>query len=260
MKCEKIQGGTVKKTRGCLLVHGYGGSSFEMEPLELALAHAGFVVRNTTLPGHGEGFADFATQRFSDWVEHVDREFTELAATCAETSVVGFSLGGTLALNIAARYPVSRLVCLATPMHVLALWPWPLVHLALCARSAAKLICKRMGRPVPDKSASRAIAPWKGYSGPLHIPQLASFRAGCRATRSMLPRVTAPLLLMHDKRDRLVRVGDTWHIARHVQSPSVTIRLTSMRENVTKHHMLTTHEETRDFVAAEVVAFLADNQ
>ncbi len=51
----------------CLLIHGYCGSPFEMEPLAGPLRDAGFAVSNIRLPGHGTTVDDFLTTNFADW-------------------------------------------------------------------------------------------------------------------------------------------------------------------------------------------------
>ena len=268
MKSEKMQAEVVGQdaalksrtlaSHGCLLIHGYGGSPFEMEGLEAVLRKAGFAVRNTCLPGHAEEDADFAAKRFHEWLAHVEREYEILAAHCSAVSLVGFSLGGTLALNLAARRPVFAVVCLATPLYVMSFLPWPIEHLAFYARFIKAQAHRVLTGTMPDKTASRAIAPWKGYARPLHFTQLLHFRIGCAQTRRLLPRITAPILVMHDRADKLVYSGNATEIIHRVSSPSTTLRLTAIRETVTKHHMLTTHQETRGFIESEVERFMRE--
>lgn len=246
---------------GCMLVHGYGGSPFELEGLAAAVEKAGFPARNICLPGHGEGYAGFRESRFPDWLAHTEKELARCLADWEKVVPVGFSLGGTLCLNMAARFPVAGVVSLSAPLYVLSVFPWPLIHERLYRATAMAAAARLLGFPAAQKASetgetSRDIAPWKGYDGPINIPQLVSFRKGCAATRALLPRLAKPLLLMHDARDKLVYAGNAVEIARLVASDDVTLRLTRMQENVTGHHMLPTHRETADKVAEEVINFL----
>lgn len=247
---------------GCMLVHGYGGSPFEMEGLAEAVEKAGFAARNICLPGHGEGHAGFREQRFPDWLAHAEKELAVCFAAWDKVVLAGFSLGGTLCLNMAARFPVAGVAALAAPVYVLNVFPWPLIHERLY-RGALLAAAARLLHLSPQKKVSEAgetsrdIAPWKGYNGPINIPQLVSFRKGCAETRNLLPSLAVPLLLMHDARDKLVYAGNTLESARLVSSGDVTLHITRMRENVTGHHMLPTHRETADFTAEQLVSFLA---
>lgn len=245
-----------KARAGCLLIHGYGGSSFEMEGLAAALTEAGMEARLVCLPGHGDGHEDFRKYRFSDWLAHAEKEFRAMAERCERTVIIGFSMGGTIALHLSSRYPVDGVVSLSAPLFVLGLWPWPLANLQFYAHTVVSQARRLLGpRKPPAGETSRDIAPWKGYGGPLHFGQLASMRAGCAVTRVLLPKLTAPILLMHDARDGLVNVDNAWAIARRVSSPETTVILTRIQEDVTRHHVITTHRETADLVTETVVAF-----
>lgn len=241
----------------CLLLHGYGGTPFDLERIAGALEAAGFAVRLPCLAGHGEG-EDFAAFRFPDWLAHAEREFAQLAAKHEKVAVVGFSMGGTLALNLAARFPVVGVVTLSAPVYILQFFPWPWVHTRLYASSAVTQLGKMAAawkKTSAAKETSRDIAPWKGYAGPINIPQLYSFRRGCAATRKLLPAITAPLLALHDAKDSIVYAGNACEIARRVSSRVNTVTYTRIAETVTRHHLIVTHRETADFVTGETVRF-----
>lgn len=243
----------------CLLIHGYGGSPFEMEGPAAALAEAGFSVRVPCLPGHGEGYNDFGKYGFADWLAHAEEELKDMLARHERVALVGFSMGGALALNLACRYPVAGVAVLSTPVYVLNLWPWPLEDLKFYGRTALTQARRFLGVPSHKVSeageSSRVIAPWKGYAGPLRFRHLGGMRTGCANTRALLPSLTAPLLIMQDEHDKLVNPENAWVIARRASSPETTVVLTRMRETVTSHHTITTHRETAAMVAEHLARF-----
>lgn len=243
----------------CLLIHGYGGSPFEMEGPAAALAEAGFAVRVPCLPGHGEGYKDFGKYRFADWLAHAEEELKDMLARHERVVLVGFSMGGALALNLACRYPVVGVAVLSTPVYVLNFWPWPLDDLKFYGRTALTQARRFLGLSSPKVSetgeSSRVIAPWKGYAGPLHFRQLGGMRIGCANTRALLPSLTVPLLIIQDEHDKLVNPENAWVIARCASSPDTTVVLTRIRETVTSHHTITTHRETAAMVAERLVRF-----
>ena len=252
-----------KPDTACLLIHGYGGSPFEVEGLARALETAGLATRAPTLPGHADGHAGFAETRFSDWLAHAEKELADLQKQYARVMILGFSMGGALALNLACRYPVVGVITLSTPVFVFTIFPWPLASLRFYANSGVSLIRRRMGqamgqapvRMTENGETSRDIAPWKGYLGPLHFCQLLSMRKGCAATRALLPRLTVPILVLHDAGDELVYSGNAWEIIRRVSSRDATLVLTRIQETVSRRHMITTHRETEGLVTETVLRF-----
>jgi carboxylesterase len=211
-------------------------------------------VRVPCLPGHGSTVEEFSKTFFPDWRKAAEEEYRRLEAEHDKVLVAGFSMGGTLALALAAQFPVAAVVSLAAPLFVFRFFPPQiqdprLVFLPLLARWKPVLPAKR---PRPE---SRAIAPWQGYEGVACPPQILSLHRGTHAVRRLLPRVAAPLLLIHDKRDRTVFPDNAWEIARRVSSRRVRLCLTAIEENVTGRHMLTTHREVKDLIAGEILAF-----
>lgn len=246
---------------GCLILHGYGGTPLELGHIARTLAAQGVAVRLPTLPGHGTEHgsrsAGFAALRFADWLSFVEEELAALRAQCDRVVVVGFSMGGTLALNLASRFPVAGVATISAPLYVLHVSPWPWAHAVFYASSAWAQLVKvaRLFRKAPGDTATPNATRAKGYDGPLNLAQLYSFRQGCIATRKLLPNLTAPLLVMHDTNDRIVYSGNACEIARRVSSPSATVRFTRMKDTTTRRHMIVTHRETEDFVTRTVTEF-----
>src|SRR2546427_10780076 len=92
-------------TRGCLLLHGFAGTPPEMRGLGEYLAAAGYDVMGPLLAGHGLTPEAMALTRWTDWVRSAQDALTALRRDCREVFVAGQSLGGTLALHLAATNP-----------------------------------------------------------------------------------------------------------------------------------------------------------
>lgn len=90
---------------GVLVLHGFTGCPQSMRPLAEAFADAGFSVELPLLPGHGTEVADLVPCRFEDWLGAADEAYQALAARCDRIVVAGLSMGGSLTLQIAHRYP-----------------------------------------------------------------------------------------------------------------------------------------------------------
>jgi carboxylesterase len=89
--------------RGVLLIHGFASTPPELRRLGEVLAANGFRCHAPALPGHGTTPEDLERTTWEDWAACVAAEFDELASECDDVMVVGQSMGGTLALHLAAH-------------------------------------------------------------------------------------------------------------------------------------------------------------
>ena len=183
------------RTIGVLLSHGFTGSPASMVPWGQYLAEQGYAVSVPLLPGHGTSWQDMCTTRYEDYSAALERELDSLRARCDAVVVGGLSMGGCLALELAARRPadVAGLV-LVNPAVAST-------NKQLLAVPALKYVVKAMpaiGNDIkkPDVSEhAYAKTPLK----PLHTMVRA-----WKQVREDLPKVTAPLLLFRSAEDHVV--------------------------------------------------------
>lgn len=98
---------------GCLLIHGFSSTPAEVRELGEKLKTFGYTVYGVKLAGHGTTVEDFETSKYSDWIDSVTDAYNKLKKSCSKVCVIGHSMGGVLALNIAENYSVDKLVLLA---------------------------------------------------------------------------------------------------------------------------------------------------
>jgi carboxylesterase len=95
---------------GVVLSHGFTGSPHGLRAWAQSLAEAGFAVRMPLLPGHGTSWQELARTRWQEWHGVLDEAYLELDAGCDYVFAAGLSMGGALALRIAATRPVAGVI------------------------------------------------------------------------------------------------------------------------------------------------------
>ncbi|NIM47411.1 MAG: alpha/beta fold hydrolase [Candidatus Aenigmarchaeota archaeon] len=105
---------------GVLFIHGYTDSLWQIRHLARELHQKGVTCMGICLPGHGTTPEDLLNFTTSDWLSSTKRALVDLRKFCQKVYVVGVSLGGNLALSLAAKDPnlVDGLICVGTPMFI----------------------------------------------------------------------------------------------------------------------------------------------
>ncbi len=185
---------------GCLLTHGFTASPQEVRDLGAHLAQQGLTVLGVRLFAHGTKLEDMNRARWTDWLGSIEDGYHLLASQCARIFFVGSSVGGSLSLILATRFPPDGVVTLATPFH---LPPNPRLKRLKPILKPLSYLLPAIAKGPPDWHDPRAQDERVAYTGyPLRaILELERLLA---AMRSALPKVHAPALLMHSKNDRFI--------------------------------------------------------
>ncbi|MFF9121970.1 alpha/beta hydrolase [Streptomyces sp. NPDC014889] len=198
---------------GVLLCHGFTGSPQSLRPWGQYLAERGLTVSLPLLPGHGTRWEDMQLTGWPDWYAEVDRELRILRESCARVFVAGLSMGGALALRLAARHgdAVAGVVVVnpANKVHGLSAYALPV------ARHVVRTT-KGIASDIALEGAAEL-----GYDRvPLHAAH--SLRNFFRMLDGELPQVTQPLLLLRSPQDHVVPPADSARILGRISSTDVT--------------------------------------
>jgi carboxylesterase len=191
-------------TRGCLLIHGFAGTPPEMRGLGQFLAAGGYDVMGPLLAGHGLTPEAMALTRWPDWVRSAEAALTELRRNCQEVFVGGQSLGATLALHLAATHPDVRGVITMAAMGSPAFFrDWRIKMI----RGLKYVVRWHVPSGDPDLGDPSALRLLHSYARRPTVC-IESLMQLLRLVERELPRVTAPALIMHGRRDRTVDVAN----------------------------------------------------
>jgi carboxylesterase len=183
--------------RGVLFIHGFAGTPPELRRLGEDLAAAGFRCHAPALPGHGTTPEDLERTSWQDWAACVAEEFDELASECEDVMVAGQSMGGALALHLAAHdLRVRAVATLAAPIWLSGPLPPLLPVLKRVVR------WHRTGDDV-DLWNPDAVEELYSY-GRRPTKSIDELRRLCATVRDELAAIRAPVLVMHGERDRSI--------------------------------------------------------
>jgi len=197
------------------LIHGLGGTQYDLGSMHKRLKNAGFVTHSLTLPGHGTQPEDLANVTAEDWIDAVVAKYREVRDAHPTLHLMGMCMGALLAAVLAERerHAKGRLVLLAPPVFIDG-WatPWyrelrPLLYAVPGLRKRMKI---EEEEPYGIKNEQlRAIVKAKFERGenfhyrwvPLEcLRQVDRLRA---VVMKAAPKIACPTLVVHAREDEL---------------------------------------------------------
>lgn len=205
--------------RGALLVHGFAGTPPELRRLGEVLSAHGFRCHAPVLPGHGTTPHDLEKTRWQDWAACIAEAFDTLAGECSNVAVVGQSMGGALALHLAAReHRVSAVATLAAPIWLSGPLP-PLLPLL------KRVVRWHHAGDDVDLWHPDAVEELHSY-GLRPTRSIDELRRLCAVVRNELAEIRSPVYVLHGERDRSIDPRCAREIARRlVGSREVQLRM-----------------------------------
>lgn len=245
---------------GALLIHGLGGTEFDMGALHKVLARAGVEPHGVTLPGHAGCPEDLLDVRVEDWMAVVTQRYRELCAQYDVLHVIGMCLGALLAVEVCKRESHTRgaLVSLAAPVFLDG-WsmPWyrAVRYLAYRLPGVRRHIRVREEDPYGVKSELVRAFIKAGFArgDGFHyqwVP-LACVRQVDRLrdmVRRGLERMRCPTLIMHAEEDELTSPRSARYLERRIPHATLVMLQDS-------YHMICVDQE-RERVMRNVLGFL----
>src|SRR6516164_1938423 len=255
-----------KGRTGFLLIHGLGGTPVELKFVAKGLARRGFFVHCCQLAGHCGTEEDLIATTWQDWYASVVTAFDELRAQCDTVVVGGLSMGGVLALHLAAQRP--------DDVHGLALYaptlwydgwatPWYRFVLRLCMLTRlGQYGISRLYRFVETHPygikdpAIRAVVVAAMRSGDstaagIMVTPGEAVRQLCLLVDQVKPRLSAiktPALVIQAREDDLSSLRNAEYLQRHLGGLVDTLILDD------SYHIVTVDRQ-RDLLIESTVAF-----
>lgn len=189
--------GDGKASLGVLVLHGFTSHIHCVDALVAPLDRAGLPYRFPILRGHGTHFNDMVGTTAQQWYEDAENALLDLAREVSRIVVVGLSMGGLLALELAARHRdlVAGVVTVAAALR----FRDPLAGLAPLLQKVVRFW------PSPNAYNDQELRRRENKNYPKFATDaFASLYTYSRKVVNYLSFVKAPVLILHSKRDQII--------------------------------------------------------
>lgn len=209
---------------GVLVAHGFTGTTQSVRPLGEALAQAGFTVAGPRLAGHGTSVKDMAKSTAEGWISALEEDLAWLRERTDGVYIAGLSMGGTLALYLAAMHPE---------------WVRGVLPINACVFLGNPDLARLAFDPNAPETAPGVGSDIKAEGveelayEEMPVPAIKEIMALMRVTDDLLPTVTAPAVIFQSLEDhvvppengsyiqerlgseykQLIQLGDSYHVA-----------------------------------------------
>jgi carboxylesterase len=185
---------------GCLVTHGFTGAPKEMRWLGEYLNRQGYTVCGIRLNGHATRPPDMIRSHWQDWLLDVEDGYNLLRACTDQVFLLGLSMGGVLSLTAAAQFNIGGVVAMSTPYDL------PAVSLPLWVFRLLSLVKPYMPKgKVPNSGWFDQAAFQQHVSYPMNpIRSAMQLKILLGEMRAALPKISAPVLLIHSRDDDYV--------------------------------------------------------
>lgn len=197
----------MNKKNGCLIIHGFGGSVEDIKPLADALEEKGYKVFRPQLKGHTGKRKELKGVKYQDWIASAEEDLKALLSECDTVYIIGFSMGGLIAINLSCKYKIAGMVTLNTPIYY---WDIPKI-----LNNIFQGIVNRDFRKLKFYlQASRSFP----------ISALLNFRVLLGKTKPLINKVKCPIFIGQALEDDTVRKSSAEFIYSHISTKKKTLK------------------------------------
>ena len=203
--------------RAVLFIHGLSATPYDLWPLAEYLSGQGIAVYAPLLTGHGTTVWEFGKTGWRDWAGQPEAMFAELKTRYKKVYIVGFSMGGDIAIHIAANDAPAGVVLLA-PCVFIKGQDKPVSPEQSIKYLSRLLVTDYILKDTENQAFDEAAV--KGR------PVYPVFPVGClrslveleETARAELPKVKAPLIVVQSTNDATVDKAGPPYIIAHAGS------------------------------------------
>lgn len=189
------------------MIHGFTGGPFEVQPFaDYIEEKTDWAVKIPTLPGHG-GKLDLKQKSAESWMMAAELALKELKKQADRVIIVGFSMGGLIAMYLAMRYKIEKLVLLSAATKYISAGQI-LEEMKVAAKDAVK------GRLA--QNLHYHLYEYKLLNTP--VTSAFEFLRVVKMVEPYYDKLTLPVFIVQGKKDGIVPFSAAEHIYHHIGS------------------------------------------
>ncbi|MBF7097019.1 alpha/beta hydrolase [Alkalibacter mobilis] len=183
------------------VLHGFGGGTYEVEPLVERLRKSGYEVFAPILKGHQGSSSKMAKTTYREWIESAEIHLAQFTDNSENVIFIGFSMGGLIGFNLSQDKKFKAIVTINTPIFF---WNIPQVFRNLM-EDIKNMRTENIRRYIRAKKNSP-------------IRSMIQFLIMLGKTKSKLDDVHSPILVVQALDDDTVRLKSAEYILNNVSS------------------------------------------
>lgn len=192
---------------GVLFLHGFTGGPFEVRPFMNYLKEmTDWTLSVPVLPGH-EFPLNLRNVSAESWMMEAELALNNLRKKVDRVVVVGFSMGGLIALYLAVRYPIDKLVLLSAAAKYIS--PRILIE------DAAVMLTESITKKYPPNTFYH-LYDYKLRHTPIHATK--EFLRLVKMVEPYYAKVMVPVCVVQGKRDGIVPFSTGEHLLKALGS------------------------------------------
>ncbi len=209
---------------GCLLIHGFTGSPYEVEPVAAHFAGRGWRIEMPVLAGHDNPPASMRQVTWQDWIKSAEIPLKDMLSTCDKVYLIGFSMGGMIAAHLAVKYPVAKLVLLNASVFY--------INPQQLFKDVASLIKSNFTYAAESRELFRRYLSKATATPPRSIIH---FRHLIKVLKNDFSHITVPTLIIQGGQDNLVEPRSAQYIYDTIQSREKELHILPESKHIICH-------------------------
>lgn len=199
---------------GCLIIHGYTGGPYEIEPLITHVQkNTDWQIEAPVLKGHGREL-DLTDVAFEGWLADTEKVLQKLMEECDKVYIIGFSMGGMIAAYLAAKYKIEKLVLLAPARRYISF------------KYMANYVREIIGDGIKGKlQENEVFMHYKDKMGDIPLKANVEFMKLVAHTKPYLEQITAPVFIAQGQKDGLVPFKMVYALEEEIGSERIEVVL-----------------------------------
>ncbi|MDP4171162.1 MAG: alpha/beta fold hydrolase [Bacillota bacterium] len=201
----------------CVIIHGFSGNPWEVEPLAHALERMGYEVMTPLLPGHSIDKERIGKATALDWTQMIEKIVKHAIEENKKIHMIGFSMGAMIASIMAYRYQLSTLVLLSPAVYVLT--PY--------------VLKMKLENFYKNRRENRSRTSYTISFPSTPIYNMLQFQKIVRQAKRIFQNISIPICIIHGQKDEIV----------DPKSSELIYRVTSSKDKelhflpLSKHHI-----------------------